>query len=123
MPPSFVVLGYHRGKSFLHPYGQHVAGVCGSHDPRTGEWEEWPTELGGGQPPLTFVAAASIGPLWVRKAAFDGFNTSYSSRGSYGVGFDFEFVARTWARGLQAAVACPSVSLISRTSHAMPARL
>jgi len=115
MPARFAMLGLFRGSQrMLTSKARHRdnIGACGDHGD-LGDARRWETKstLDHGDIPLVMVPWLNLGPLIVKRAAFEGlggFNTSYSQPGNLGIGFDNEFTARVWVSGRMAALACPS---------------
>jgi hypothetical protein len=110
-------LGLHRGgvRLWIQPTGvvprMRMVGSCGdAADDVTGhKWDALLSERM--TTPIRFVSFMNIGPIVMRRVAFDevgGFNTSYSKPGQLGIGFDHEITGRLWQAGWQAAVVCPS---------------
>lgn len=110
-------LGLHRGgvKLWIQPTGgaprMRMVGSCGdTADDVTGH--KWDALLSERMiTPIRYVSFMNLGPIIVRRVAFDevgGFNTSYSKAGQLGIGFDHEFIGRLWQAGWQSAVMCPS---------------
>lgn len=70
-------------------------------------------------PPITFAASLVVGPIVMRRSAFEalgGWNESYSLPGEPGLGMESELVARLWINGWSAAVACPTSQTLWRNS-------
>lgn len=116
-------LGLHRGgvRLWLQPTSAasrpRMVGSCGdaADDVSGHKWDALPSERMS--TPIRFVAFMNIGPIVVRRRAFDqlgGFNTSYSLPGQVGIGFDHELIGRLWQAGWQAAVICPSRATVFR---------
>lgn len=116
-------LGLHRGgvRLWLQPTSHatrpRMVGSCGdaADDVSGHKWDALPSERMS--TPIRFVAFMNIGPIVMRRRAFEhlsGFNTSYSLPGQLGIGFDHELIGRLWQAGWQAAVLCPSRATVFR---------
>ena len=93
-------VGLHRGRSDLWTEERTpLIGTCGdANDDTTGhKWTALFTRRM--TTPIEFAAQLNIGPIVVRRQAFQqlgGFNVSYSRPGQMGIGFDFEFTTKLW---------------------------
>ena len=116
-------LGLHRGGVQLWLQPTEVAprpklvGSCGdaADDVSGHKWDALFSERMS--TPIRFVSFMNIGPIVMRRRAFEelgGFNMSYSQPGQVGIGFDHELVGRLWQVGWQAAVVCPSRATVFR---------
>ena len=116
-------LGLHRGgvQLWLKPTEEgprpKMVGSCGdaADDVSGHKWDALLSERMS--TPIRFVSFMNIGPIVMRRRAFEelgGFNMSYSLPGQAGIGFDHELVSRLWQVGWQAAVVCPSRATVFR---------
>lgn len=116
--PELGALGLHRGSERVWSKGRMpMIGLCGDADDDT-DGHKWNALYSRAMTdPLRYVSFLNLGPIVVRKRAFDavgGFNESYSRPGQMGIGFDHELTTRLWTRGWHSAVLCPSRSTAFR---------